>query len=184
MLSGTLTDTTSKIALLALPAIASVALGLGGCDKPTETTTPETPAAPDTPEAPDAEAPAADAETADAEEKTWADMSFDEKKKFMGAEYYPAMKKEFQAHDGEEFAEFTCASCHGDDAKEVGFELPNDLTPLSTDDPIQAGKDMDEEITKFMMETVVPKTAEMMDRPTWSPETPEGVGCFTCHMQG
>lgn len=179
-----LTTSPRVAALFAAPLL--IAAALGGCDKPPEATPTETPATPATPETPEAEAPAPEAETPEtaAADKTWSDMNFDEKKKFMATEYYPAMKDAFQGHDGEHYAKFTCNTCHGDNAKEVGFELPNDLIPLSADDPIASGNDMDEETTKFMMEVVVPKTAELMDRPTWSPDTPKGVGCFTCHTKG
>jgi len=176
-------DFLRPTALFAVPLL--IAAVVGGCDKPPETPPTETPeATPTEPAEPELETPA-EPEAAEApEDAAWADMNFDQKKKFMATEYYPAMKDEFQGHDGEHYAEFTCNSCHGDNAKEVGFELPNDLVPLDAKDPIAAGKDMDEATTKFMMETVVPKTAELMDRPTWSPETPDGVGCFTCHTKG
>lgn len=169
-------------ALFAAPLF--IAAAIGGCDKPPDAPPTEPPTTPATPAEPEATEPEAAEPEVAAEDQAWADMDFAAKKKFMSTEYYPAMKEAFQGHDGEYYAEFTCNTCHGDNAKEVGFELPNDLIPLSTDDPIAAGNDMDEATTKFMMEVVVPKTAELMDRPTWSPETPEGVGCFTCHNQG
>ena len=32
--------------------------------------------------------------------------------------------------DGERYADFGCGTCHGEDAREVGFEMPNGLAPL------------------------------------------------------
>lgn len=116
-----------------------------------------------------------------AEPKVWADMNFDERKMYMGTVVWPQMKEKFQAHDAEAFADFKCQTCHGDDMKEVKFEMPNALTPLPADDPMKAAMDMDEEVAKFMAEVVVPTMAEQLGA---EPGPGEGqVGCFTCHLK-
>ena len=151
---------------------------LGACDKQETPTAPEAPAATPTEQAGDAPDPAAAPEPAQdtPEELTWSQMNDPQKKKFMGTVFLPAMKKEFQAHDGEEFAEFNCKTCHGENADEVGWHLPNDLVPLPKENTWQAALDMDEEATKFMGEVVVPKAAEM-----FSMKPKEEFGCFDCH---
>jgi hypothetical protein len=52
--------------------------------------------------------------------------------------------------------------------------MPNDLTPLNPDNPIQSGMDLDEEMTKFMVATVLPEMAKMLGKPhplrrPWAP---------------
>jgi mono/diheme cytochrome c family protein len=94
----------------------------------------------------------------------------------MGLVVYPAMKEAFQGYDGERFAEFKCQTCHGDDAKEVNYEMPNAVTPLPADDPIAGGNDMDPEMTKFMMESVLPAMNENM--------AGEEIKCLSCHIKG
>lgn len=148
---------------------------IAACDKAPEapaTETPEAPEAPEAPETPEAEAPSPEAEAA---EKKWADMDFDERKKFMSKTYYPAMKEKFQAYDAKQFANFTCDTCHGENAKEVNFKMPNGNTPLDAADPVANGKDMDEEMTKFMLEEVIPAGIEMLGE--------EDSKCLTCHEE-
>ncbi len=151
---------------------------VASCDKPPEapaTETPETPSAPEapeTPDTPDAEAPSDEAAAA---EKKWADMNFDERKKYMSKVYYPAMKEKFQAYDAEGFAKFTCDTCHGEDGKEKNFAMPNGVSPLDPADPVANGKDMDEKVTQFMMDVVVTETASMLGEH-------EGK-CMTCHEE-
>ena len=67
--------------------------------------------------------------------------------------------------------------------KERNFQMPtNSIYPLSADDPIGSAKDYDAEVTKFMMEWVVPTAAEMLDQEPYNPETQQGsFGCFRCH---
>ena len=48
----------------------------------------------------------------------------------MGLVLYPAMKEVFQGQDGERWAEFKCQTCHGDDAKEVNYEMPNAIVHM------------------------------------------------------
>ncbi len=106
----------------------------------------------------------------------WADKTMQQRKEHMGLVVYPAMKTAFQDFDGERFAEFKCQNCHGDDGKAVNYAMPNAVTPLSKDDPIGDANGIDEEVTKFMMETVVPQMKADLDG--------EEVNCFSCHLEG
>lgn len=138
-----------------------------------------------------ADAPAADAgdaggtETAEPaaaeEKKVWADMNFDERKMHMGTVVWPQMKEKFQAYDAEQFADFKCQTCHGDDMTEVKFEMPNSLTPLPVENTFQAAMDMDAEMAKFMGEVVVPEMAKQLDMEAGPGEGQ--IGCFSCHLK-
>lgn len=112
----------------------------------------------------------------------WADKTEKQKMEHMGIVVLPGMKKEFQTYDAAAFGTFKCETCHGKNGKDKGYHMPNDsLYPLAKADPIKTGNDYDKKITKFMMDVVTPKMAEMLDSPTMSAATPNGVGCFTCH---
>jgi hypothetical protein len=121
-------------------------------------------------------------ETAEAEgPKAWGDMTRKERMNIMGTQVMPKMKEAFAAHDADNWGDLKCQSCHGDDMKEVDFKMPNALTPLGAD-PIASGKDMDEEVTKFMAEVVMVQMGEMMNL-----EVQEDglgpMGCFSCHLK-
>jgi hypothetical protein len=131
------------------------------------------------PESADAE-PAADesAEAADAPVK-FDDMSAPEKMQHMKTVVAPEMAKVFQAVDADAYADFGCPTCHGPGAKNGNFEMPTDSLPALNQE------EMDEhpEVTKFMMEQVVPKMAELLGEQPYNPETHEGFGCYDCHTK-
>lgn len=171
---------TTKTAL-----IATLLLATAACEKQGDTTPPAdggdavvTPPADDGGAADDG---AADTEPG-APGVKWADKTFDQRKEWMGIEVMPKMKALFKEYDEAQFKGFNCNTCHGDDAKDRNFAMPSDsIYPLPTDDPITAAMEYDEEVTKFMMERVVPETAALLDMEAYNPETGEGFGCFGCH---
>ncbi|MBL4689551.1 MAG: hypothetical protein JKY37_33495 [Nannocystaceae bacterium] len=113
----------------------------------------------------------------------WADKTFDQKKTWMGVEVFPKMKASFQGHDAATYKKFTCATCHGDDGKEKGYKMPSDsIYPLNPKDPITAAMDYDEDVTKFMMDKVVPEMVGMLEGVEgYSAANPTGFGCMSCH---
>jgi hypothetical protein len=157
----------SSVALLPL----ALALGCGG---------PSSEAAP--PKAPDADQSAAKASEPGAPGIPWSEKTFAQRQDYMGLEVLPAMKEKFEAFGAEEFADFKCQTCHGDDMKEVKFEMPNDLYALPKENTWQAAMDYNPEITKFMGEVVVPEMAKLLDMQPFDPETGQGFGCFGCHQ--
>ena len=112
-------------------------------------------------------------------EPTWADMDREARLTYMGTVVLPNMKDAFKQQG---FETFKCANCHGADYKEVDFAMPNDLTPLNPDNPIQSGMDLDEEMTKFMVSSVLPQMAELLDAETDVTTGKGEVGCLTCHL--
>jgi hypothetical protein len=112
-------------------------------------------------------------------EPSWASMDREARLTYMGTTVMPTMKEHFKQRG---FDTFKCANCHGNDYKEVDFKMPNDLTPLNPDNPIQSGMDLDEEMTKFMVSTVLPEMAKMLGKQTDVTTGKGEFGCLSCHL--
>lgn len=135
-----------------------------------------------------AEEPAEDETTAGGDETSTeasADLAFDDmtpeqKGQFMAEVVMPEMSAMFQEFDGERFADFTCATCHGEDAQAVSFEMPNGLAPL---DPAQipAMFASDQPMAQFMTQRVWPRMGELLGRDLFSEENQSGFSCMNCH---
>jgi hypothetical protein len=110
---------------------------------------------------------------------TWATMDRDARLTYMGTTVLPQMKEAFKQRG---FETFKCANCHGEDYQAVDFKMPNDLTPLNPDNPIQSGMDLDEEMTKFMVSEVLPKMAELLGKQTDVTTGKGEFGCLSCHL--
>ena len=106
-------------------------------------------------------------------------MDRDARLTFMGTTVMPKMKESFKQRG---FDTFKCANCHGEDYQTVDFKMPNDLTPLNPENPIQSGMDLDEEMTKFMVSEVLPQMAEMLGRETDVTTGKGEFGCLSCHL--
>jgi hypothetical protein len=115
----------------------------------------------------------------DGGEASWADMNREARLAHMGSVVMPAMKEAFKQRG---FDTFKCANCHGNDYKEVDFKMPNDLTPLNPDNPIQSGMDLDEEMTKFMVSVVLPEMSKMLGEQTDVTTGKGEFGCLSCHL--
>lgn len=108
----------------------------------------------------------------------WAAMDRQARMEHMGTVVMPKMKEAFKTRG----QDIKCANCHGANYKEVDFEMPNDLTPLSPDNPIQSGMDIDEETTKFMVAVVMPQMADMLGMQTDATTGKGEFGCLSCHL--
>jgi hypothetical protein len=175
--------------------IGALSLSLAACDKPSTTPPPgdtagppptETTAAPDTAGG-DTATPETGGEGGGGTEPgapgvPWANKDHKQRMEYMGIVVLPEMKKVFQAYDGTGFAQFKCDTCHGKDGKAKNYEMPsNSIYPLEKGDPIKAAMEYDEKMTKFMVEQVTPKMAELLEDKTMTAD--KGAGCFTCHPQ-
>ena len=108
---------------------------------------------------------------------TWSDdMAKEQKVAFMKKKVVPATAPVFQAQDPEAKA-FGCKSCHGPEMKD-----PQEFLPKLTmkDGKITSFADKPE-VSKFMMEKVVPAMASAMGMQPFDPATKQGFGCGGCH---
>lgn len=113
------------------------------------------------------------------------DMNDEEKRDYMTCVVVPEMAPRFQEFDADEYANFGCDTCHGDDRVEREHEMPNpDLyrLPLSgfpfSDDP-------DPEVAVYgdFMETEVSgNMADLLGRSSEFGD-PDFFGCYGCHEQ-
>lgn len=118
----------------------------------------------------------------------WAEMSHDEKAEHMNQVVVPAFRELLGSYDADRFAKVNCGTCHGPNARDKGFEMPNpDLPPLTMPsgegEPFAEEKEKHPEITQFMMTQVTPKMVELLPGVKgYDPATGEGFGCFGCHV--
>lgn len=127
----------------------------------------------------DVAAPPADA-ASDAPAGAWATMSRAEKMGFMEDTVLPEMQRMFREFDARKFARFTCATCHGANARAVNFRMPNGLDPL-TPSRIPARYTSQRPMDVFMTRRVLPRMAQLLGKPVHTPQTQAGFGCFGCH---
>ena len=143
--------------------LATFVLALAACEKSGDNSNPPTTGGDVTdPTAADADGGASDADGGDggaakappgAPDVKWADKTFQQRKEWMGIEVLPKMKASFKEYDEAQFKGFGCDTCHGEDGKDNGYEMPTDsIYPLPKDDPIKAAMEYDEKVTKFMMD--------------------------------
>lgn len=173
-----------SVSLSVFPLLLAASLGFVGCkkEKSDETKPPDDVASGSSTggtadDGGDTEAPTGDGDAT--EDKGWATMDRDARLTYMGTEVLPKMKEAFKQRG---FDTFKCANCHGADYKEVDFKIPNDLTPLNPENPIQSGMDLDEEMTKFMVSEVLPQMAELLGKETDVTTGKGEFGCLSCHL--
>ncbi|MDO9022230.1 MAG: hypothetical protein Q8S73_31950 [Deltaproteobacteria bacterium] len=115
--------------------------------------------------------------------RPWARMSDQEKGRHMREAVMPAMTALLQAYDPVEFANVTCATCHGDNARAVHFHMPNSLPRLpafgtpASQEHMAAHRRMYE----FMGTRVVPAMAQLLGQQPYDMQTHRGFGCANCH---
>lgn len=149
--------------------VAGALLGCGGSSEASS------PAATETTETSGSESTGAATASID-----WESMNDEQRGRYMAEVVMPEMRTLFTEFDGEEFANFSCATCHGENAHDVGFHMPNGLHPL---DPstIPAMFGSSDPMQVFMTQRVWPRMAELLHEPQYNPETHQGFSCMNCH---
>lgn len=182
---------------LALIACAPLLVSAcGGTQPAAETAPPATASAAATPPAPPAEASAAPAPAAPAPEASaapapakaainWDAMDKQQRLEHMKTVVMPHMKELFASFDAKRYGDMKCVTCHGDGAKDQTFKMPNPKLPkLSYTDNFKKHMAKTPELTKFMMEKVVPEMASLLGEQPYDPATHKGFGCAECHLMG
>jgi hypothetical protein len=162
-----------KIGLLGLLVCFT---GCGGGTQPSSM-----PESPGSTAEPVAEAPAGDAPSSTV---GWEGMNREQRMQYMQETVLPNAKALFVEVAPEKYADFNCKTCHGDNAQEVDFQMPNQLPPLPTTDTINAAMAANEPVATFMLEKVTPGMAQMLGREMVSESNPDGFSCFGCHQKG
>lgn len=115
---------------------------------------------------------------------SWAQMDHAQRARFMAEVVVPEMRAIFQEVDAQRFADFGCPTCHGANAQEVSFAMPNGIAPLDRSN-MQQYFESTEPIAVAMRERVWPRMGQLLGEPLYNPETHTGFSCFDCHgVQG
>lgn len=101
----------------------------------------------------------------------WSKATWEERHGIMTWGVLPNMARAFQRFEGSAVPRLTCRTCHGVDAEERQYKMPN--ARLAALDPARLPRPESSRIAKFMHEEVVPQMRELLESPTLS--------CFQCH---
>lgn len=112
-----------------------------------------------------------------APEISWAAKSREQRMGFMAAAVHPRMKMLFKEYDST-YDDFSCQTCHGDDMELIDYKMPSDIYPLPTENTLEEARDYDEDVTKFMVDKVLPELKKLFNQGK-GPQT--NVSCFSCH---
>jgi mono/diheme cytochrome c family protein len=113
----------------------------------------------------------------------WDHMNAHQKADYMDHSILPVMREMFHAFDPTHFANVSCATCHGTNARAVHFHMPNRLptfpafgTPESNTHRAEHAR-----MYAFMHERVAAAMAQLLGEQPYDPATHQGFGCFNCH---
>jgi hypothetical protein len=106
----------------------------------------------------------------------WEEMSVADKEFYMIGKVNPIMKELFAGHDAEEFADFDCVDCHGEEMREIDFKMPAPSMYIVPPEGTPGHRGMlstfPEEV-KFMAEVVTPSMGKLLGV--------ENYTCAGCH---
>ena len=105
-------------------------------------------------------------------------LEHDQRIAFMKQKVVPTMKPIFQNHDAKKFAEFGCRTCHGEQAKEGHFDMPNPKLPKLNFTDMSKFKKED---IDWMHNEVWPTMGKLVQQELYSKDNPKGFGCLECH---
>jgi cytochrome c553 len=105
-------------------------------------------------------------------------LDHDQRIAFMKQKVMPVLKPLFVAHDPKDFADFGCATCHGEQAKEGHFDMPNAKLPKLNFKDMSKWKKED---LDWMHNEIEPAMAKVLGLPMYSEQNPKGFGCLGCH---
>lgn len=119
--------------------------------------------------------------------KPWEMMSHEERKAYMRDVIVPTLSELFIAFDPEAHRGFGCRTCHGPDARERNYAMPNGdlfaLYPTGSPEQKRTVKER-EEAARFMFNAVTPTMRKLLGQGRFDRSTGEGFSCFRCHPQG
>jgi len=118
--------------------------------------------------------------TPDGASKTWAQMDHAERVDHMAKTVEPRLAAKFREWDAERYADFDCATCHGEGANDGTYAMPNpDLPHLEEKGLFKKHRKEQPEAVKFMWKVVEAEVADAMGL-TYGPKG--DIACWTCHV--
>lgn len=109
----------------------------------------------------------------------WSEKSYQQRMGYMAAFVHPRSEQLFVEYDSSYEGDFTCETCHGEDAELNDYEMPSPgLYELPRENAIEEAREYDAEVTAFMADELTPKFNEWFNRGD-GPKTQ--VTCFSCH---
>jgi len=106
----------------------------------------------------------------------WEEMSVEDKEFYMIGKVNPIMHELFVAHDAEEYADFDCVDCHGEEMKEINFKMPAPSMYIVPPEGTPGHRGMlatFPETVKYMAETITPAMGKLLGI--------ENYTCAGCH---
>ncbi|MCA9533943.1 MAG: hypothetical protein KC593_09695 [Myxococcales bacterium] len=108
----------------------------------------------------------------------WADMSEEDREFYMIGKVLPIMHELFARHDAQRYDGFSCETCHGNNMREVHFEMPV-ATIFRLPEPGSPGWSAMEatqgEAVRFMRDEVTPTMGTLLGMDDYT--------CFHCHTR-
>lgn len=113
----------------------------------------------------------------------WEKMNHDEREEYMRHVVMPKMRKVFADFNADKYGKINCKTCHGDGASDQSFKMPNPKLPKlpKTSEGFSELNNKHPEMMKFMMQTVKPVMASLLQMPQYDMKTGKGFGCSNCH---
>jgi hypothetical protein len=110
-------------------------------------------------------------------------MTTDEKRTYMADHVLPTMTDLFTEYDPVRYADCSCKTCHGGNAREVGFHMPNGLPPLWPSGTPEQQQMVREHpaMARFMFNRVLPTMTQLLGQPAWDNVEKTGFSCYNCH---
>jgi len=105
-------------------------------------------------------------------EAPWEEMSVEDKEFYMVGKVNPIMQELFAAYDAEEYADFDCVTCHGEEMREIKFKMPAPSMYIVPPEGTPGHRGMMStfpETVKYMQETITPAMGKLL-----------GIENFTC----
>lgn len=109
-------------------------------------------------------------------EVPWEEMDEADREFYMVGKVNPIMQQLFGRHDAEEYGEFSCEQCHGEEMRELKFKMPAPSMYRVAKPGTPAHKGMlltFPETVKFMQEVVTPSMGTLLGKPDFT--------CSGCH---
>ena len=102
----------------------------------------------------------------------WEQMSVSDREFYMIGKVNPIMQELFAGHDTEEYGEFDCVDCHGEEMREIDFKMPAPSMYIVPPEGTPGHRGMLStfpEAVKFMQDVVTPGMGKLL-----------GIENFTC----